>query len=54
MVDGVVQLHSQLYGRRAERHLEIYKMRGTGYLRGEHSFEFWTRDLSYIRGRKHC
>jgi circadian clock protein KaiC len=38
MVDGVVQLHSQLYGRRAERHLEVYKMRGTGYLRGEHSF----------------
>jgi len=38
MVDGVIQLQSQLYGRRAERHLEIYKMRGTGYLRGEHSF----------------
>src|SRR5437868_13899853 len=30
MVDGVVQLQSELYGRRAERHLEVYKMRGTG------------------------
>jgi circadian clock protein KaiC len=38
MVDGVVQLQSELYGRRAERHLEVYKMRGTGYLRGQHSF----------------
>jgi len=39
MVDGVVQLQSRLYGRRAERHLEVHKMRGTGYLRGEHSFQ---------------
>jgi circadian clock protein KaiC len=38
MVDGVLQLQSELYGRRAERHLEVYKMRGTGYLRGQHSF----------------
>lgn len=38
MVDGVIELQSKLYGRRAERHLEVYKMRGTGYLRGEHSF----------------
>ena len=39
MVDGVIQLQSKLYGRRAERHLEVYKMRGTGYLRGEHSYQ---------------
>ena len=45
MVDGVVQLHSELYGRRAERHLEMYKMRGTGYLRGEHSFRITDEGL---------
>jgi circadian clock protein KaiC len=39
MVDGVIELQSKLYGRRAERHLEVYKMRGTGYLRGQHSFQ---------------
>jgi len=45
MVDGVVQLQSELYGRRAERHLEVYKMRGTGYLRGQHSFRITDEGL---------
>jgi circadian clock protein KaiC len=39
MVDGVMQLETKLYGWRAERHLQVHKMRGTGYLRGEHSFQ---------------
>jgi len=46
MVDGVIQLQSQLYGRRAERHLEVYKMRGTGYMRGEHSFRISDEGLT--------
>jgi circadian clock protein KaiC len=45
MVDGVVELQSKLYGRRAERHLEVYKMRGTGYLRGQHSFQITDQGL---------
>jgi circadian clock protein KaiC len=45
MVDGVIQLQSRLYGRRAERHLEVHKMRGTGYLRGEHSFQITDEGL---------
>ena len=45
MVDGVVQLQNKLYDRRAERHLEIYKMRGTGYLHGQHSFQITDQGL---------
>lgn len=45
MVDGVVELESRLYGRRAERHLQVQKMRGTGYLRGEHSFKITDEGL---------
>ena len=38
MIDGVVELASHLFGRRAERTLEVMKRRGLGYLRGRHSF----------------
>ena len=38
MVDGVVDLASHLFGRSAERTLEIVKRRGMGFLRGRHSF----------------
>jgi circadian clock protein KaiC len=38
LVDGVVELQTKLYGRRAERSLEVHKLRGTGYLRGAHSY----------------
>ncbi|HJS85331.1 MAG TPA: ATPase domain-containing protein [Acetobacteraceae bacterium] len=38
MVDGIVELASQLFGRSAERTLEVLKRRGLGFLRGRHSF----------------
>jgi circadian clock protein KaiC len=38
LVDGVIELQTKLYGRRAERSLEVHKLRGTGYLRGAHSY----------------
>ena len=38
MVDGVVELKSQLYGRRAERHLQVHKRRGAAFLHGQHSY----------------
>lgn len=38
MVDGVIELCSQLYGRRAERHLQIHKRRGGSFLRGQHAY----------------
>lgn len=37
LVDGVIELQTKLYGRRAERTLQVHKMRGSRYLRGEHS-----------------
>ena len=38
LVDGVIELQTQLYGKRAERSLQVHKLRGSGYLRGEHSY----------------
>jgi circadian clock protein KaiC len=38
LVDGVIELQTKHYGRRAERSLEVHKLRGTGYLRGTHSY----------------
>ncbi|WP_245239853.1 RAD55 family ATPase [Methylobacterium variabile] len=38
MVDGLIALSSRLYGRRAERDLEVRKFRGSGFLRGRHAF----------------
>ena len=38
LVDGVIELQTRLYGRRAERSLEVHKLRGTGYVRGAHSY----------------
>lgn len=38
MVDGLVELRTRMYGRRAERQLQVHKLRGSDYLGGEHSF----------------
>ena len=38
LVDGVIEFQTKLYGRQAERVLQVHKLRGSGYLRGEHSF----------------
>jgi len=38
LVDGVIDLQTRLHGRRAERSLQVHKLRGSGYMRGEHSF----------------
>jgi circadian clock protein KaiC len=37
MVDGVLELRSELYGRRAERDLQVHKMRGIDVIRGRHT-----------------
>ena len=46
LVDGVVELQSKLYGRRAERTLQVHKLRGLRYLRGEHSFRITENGLA--------
>jgi circadian clock protein KaiC len=38
LVDGVIELQTQLCGRRAERRLQVHKLRGSGHMRGEHSY----------------
>lgn len=39
MVDGLIELQTRLRGRRSERDLLVHKMRGSGFLRGVHSFQ---------------
>jgi circadian clock protein KaiC len=46
LVDGVIELQTRLYGRRAERVLQVHKLRGSGYLRGEHSFRISTEGIN--------
>jgi circadian clock protein KaiC len=43
MVDGLIELRQRLYGLRNERRLEVHKIRGSGFLEGEHAFRI-TRD----------
>jgi circadian clock protein KaiC len=45
LVDGVIELQTKLYGRRAERILQVHKLRGSGYLRGEHSFRITSEGI---------
>jgi circadian clock protein KaiC len=45
LVDGVIELQTKLYGRHAERVIQVHKLRGTGYLRGEHSFRITDKGI---------
>jgi circadian clock protein KaiC len=38
MVDGVIELRSLLHGRRAERELQVHKLRGSWFMGGRHSY----------------
>jgi circadian clock protein KaiC len=39
MVDGLVRLTDHVFGSRSQRELRVQKFRGSGYLRGVHSFD---------------
>jgi circadian clock protein KaiC len=39
MVDGLVELTDRLFGSHRERRFELVKLRGSGYLRGQHAYE---------------
>ena len=39
MVDGVIELNDRLYGWQAESDLQVVKFRGSGFLRGRHSYQ---------------
>jgi circadian clock protein KaiC len=45
MVDGLIELQTRGHGRRAERQLQIHKLRGGAYLSGTHSFRIDDRGL---------
>lgn len=38
MVDGLIELKTRMFGRRAERQLQVHKLRGSDFNSGEHSF----------------
>lgn len=38
MVDGLIELKTRMFGRRADRELQVHKLRGSDYLGGEHSY----------------
>jgi circadian clock protein KaiC len=38
MVDGLIELRSSLHGRRAERELQVHKLRGSWFMGGTHSY----------------
>ena len=38
MVDGVIELQTVLHGRRAERDLQVHKLRGSWFIGGRHSY----------------
>jgi circadian clock protein KaiC len=38
VVDGLIELHDELFDAKPERELEVSKFRGTGFLRGRHAF----------------
>ena len=38
MVDGLIELRQRLHGVRNERRLVVHKIRGSGFLEGEHAY----------------
>jgi circadian clock protein KaiC len=46
LVDGILALRDRQFGAYAERQIEVVKCRGTGYLRGRHTFEIGDTGLT--------
>jgi circadian clock protein KaiC len=46
MVDGLIELQSALHGRRAERELQVHKLRGSGFMGGRHSYRITVGGIS--------
>jgi circadian clock protein KaiC len=38
LVDGLIELRQRLYGVRTERRIRVHKLRGSGFLEGEHAY----------------
>lgn len=48
MVDGILEVVQHRIGRRAEREIEVKKLRGSMYLRGSHPFEITDAGLTVL------
>ncbi|MET0593293.1 MAG: ATPase domain-containing protein [Polyangiaceae bacterium] len=48
MVDGILEVVQHRFGRRAEREIEVKKLRGSIYLRGSHPFEINDTGLTVL------
>jgi circadian clock protein KaiC len=46
MVDGLIELQSSLHGRRAERELQVHKLRGSWFMGGRHSYRIAAAGIS--------
>ena len=46
MVDGVIELQQRLYSPRNERRLQVHKIRGSGFLEGEHAYRISAEGLT--------
>ena len=46
MVDGLIELQSSLHGRRAERELQVHKLRGSWFMGGRHSYRITAAGIS--------
>jgi circadian clock protein KaiC len=46
MVDGLIELQSSLHGRRAERELQVHKLRGSWFMGGKHSYRISAAGVS--------
>src|SRR4030081_4049311 len=46
MVDGLIELQSSLHGRRAERELQVHKLRGSWFMGGRHSYRITAVGIS--------
>jgi circadian clock protein KaiC len=46
MVDGLIELQSSLHGRRAERELQVHKLRGSWFMGGRHSYRIASSGIS--------
>lgn len=46
MVDGLIELQSSLHGRRAERELQVHKLRGSWFMGGRHSYRITSAGIA--------
>ena len=54
MVDGLIALNDRIYGWRSESDLLVTKFRGSGYLRGRHSYKITDAGIVVYPASRRC